>query len=231
MTTEEVMAMTNPEFDPQMADFADNPEPRCPCLLLLDTSGSMAGKAIEQLNAGLMAFRDTLKQDRLASLRVEIAVISFGSKASLVHDFVTADQFNPAPLNAGGSTPMGSAIQIALDLLEQRKELYKKAGTAYYRPWAFLITDGEPTDEWQSAAQRVQSLESKKGVAFFAVAVEKADMAKLAQIAPKERPPKSLIGLDFTSLFLWLSKSLTNVSHSKVGEQVPLAPVDGWTSI
>ena len=40
------------------AEFADNPEPRCPCLLLLDTSGSMAGAPIAELNAGLVTFKD-----------------------------------------------------------------------------------------------------------------------------------------------------------------------------
>ena len=225
------MTEANPEFDPRLADFADNPEPRCPCILLLDTSGSMAGKAIEQLNAGLVAFHDSLQQDKLASLRVEIAMITFGSQATLVQDFVTADQFSPPVLSAGGSTPMGAAINLALDKLEERKQLYKKTGTPYFRPWVFLITDGEPTDEWQTAAQRVQDSESRKAVAFFAVGVEKADMNKLAQIAPRERPPKPLIGLEFKTLFIWLSKSLTNVSHSKVGDQVPLEPVDGWTKV
>ncbi len=38
------------------AEFADNPEPRCPCLLLLDTSGSMQGEPIRELNRGLIAF-------------------------------------------------------------------------------------------------------------------------------------------------------------------------------
>ena len=225
------MNESNPEFDPRLADFADNPEPRCPCILLLDTSGSMSGKPIEQLNAGLLAFRDSLQQDKLASLRVEVALITFGSHASLAQDFLTVDQFNPATLTAGGSTPMGAAINLALDKLEERKQLYKKTGTPYFRPWAFLITDGEPTDEWQTAASRVQESESRKALAFFAVGVEKADMARLAHIAPRERPPKPLIGLEFKSLFLWLSRSLTNVSHSRVGDQVPLEPVDGWAKV
>jgi hypothetical protein len=33
-------------------DFTTNPEPRCPCLLLLDTSHSMQGRAISELNRG-----------------------------------------------------------------------------------------------------------------------------------------------------------------------------------
>jgi uncharacterized protein YegL len=225
------MSDFNPEFDPKLADFADNPEPRCPCVLLLDTSGSMNGKPIDQLNAGLAAFRDSLLQDKLASLRVEVAVITFGGKAVLFQDFVTIDQFNPPTLTAGGSTPMGEAINLGLDRLEDRKQLYKKTGTAYFRPWLFLITDGEPTDEWQSAAQRVQEFESRKAIAFFSIGVEKANLTRLTQIAPQERPPKSLNGLNFNALFLWLSKSLTNVSHSKVGDQVPLEPIDGWTRV
>lgn len=35
-------------------NFADNPEPRCPCLLLLDVSGSMQGRPLDQLNQGLI---------------------------------------------------------------------------------------------------------------------------------------------------------------------------------
>jgi uncharacterized protein YegL len=219
------------EFDPQLAEFVDNPEPRCPCVLLLDVSGSMHGAPIAQLNTGLQAFKESLEKDSLAALRVEVALITFGGKASLVQDFVTVDQFNPPTLASSGSTPMGAAINLGLDRLEERKQLYKKAGTPYYRPWAFLITDGEPTDEWQTAARRVQALEDRKGVAFFAVGVERANLNTLGQIAPKNRPPKSLKGLDFTSLFVWLSQSLTNVSHSKVGEQVPLQPVDGWANV
>ena len=61
-------------------DFAENPEPRCPCLLLLDVSGSMAGEPIAELNAGLKAFRDELAADELAGKRVEVACMTFGDR-------------------------------------------------------------------------------------------------------------------------------------------------------
>jgi hypothetical protein len=64
----------------EQAEFADNPEPRCPVVLVLDTSGSMAGAAIRELNEGLRAFGSALQGDRLASLRVEVAVVAFGGK-------------------------------------------------------------------------------------------------------------------------------------------------------
>lgn len=47
------------------AEFAENPEPRCPCILLLDTSGSMKGEPINQLNDGLVVFKDELAADAL----------------------------------------------------------------------------------------------------------------------------------------------------------------------
>src|SRR5215475_1299053 len=60
------------------AEFADNPEPRCPCLLLLDNSRSMAGRPISELNAGLTLFKEELVGDALAAKRVEVGVVSFG---------------------------------------------------------------------------------------------------------------------------------------------------------
>jgi hypothetical protein len=63
----------------EMAEFADNPEPRCPVVLVLDTSGSMNGAPILELNEGLRAFGTALRADRLASLRW-VAVVAFGGK-------------------------------------------------------------------------------------------------------------------------------------------------------
>lgn len=58
------------------AEFAENSEPRCPCLLLLDTSGSMVGRPIDELNAGLQTFREELNADALAAKRVEVGLIA-----------------------------------------------------------------------------------------------------------------------------------------------------------
>ena len=76
------------------AGFADNPEPRCPCLLLLDTSGSMQGRPISELNAGLIALKDELMADAVAAKRVEIGILTFGP-IKIITDFTTADQFDP----------------------------------------------------------------------------------------------------------------------------------------
>src|SRR5262245_30109521 len=105
-------------------EFAENPEPRCACLLLLDTSGSMEGEKIEQLNEGLRTFAAQLRADTMAAKRVEVAVVTFGP-VKVAQNFVTADVFQPRELAASGNTPMGEAISRAARMISARKKSYR----------------------------------------------------------------------------------------------------------
>ena len=127
---------------------------------------------------------------------------------------------------------MGTGINQALDLIADRKILYRNNGVTYYRPWVFLITDGEPQGESDKAVEkgidRIRDDEANKRVAFFSVGVENANMKRLSEITV--RAPLKLKGLDFREMFIWLSASMQRVSNSKPDEQVPLPP-PGWGEV
>jgi uncharacterized protein YegL len=163
-------------------EFADNPEPRCPCVLLLDTSGSMSGAKIDALNEGLRAFEEELKSDSMAAKRVEVAVVTFGPVSVLQH-FITADAFAAPHLQANGGTPMGEAVVQGLELIRERKLSYQANGISHYRPWVFMITDGEPTDNVSSAANAIREGEYSQSFMFYPVGVEGANMGQLEALS------------------------------------------------
>lgn len=212
-----------------LAEFADNPEPRCPVLLLLDNSGSMDGDKIRQLNEGLLEFQRDLANDELAAKRCEIAVISFGPVREVMN-FTSAEHFQAPVLKAEELTPLGEAVTRGLELLRVRKEIIRQNGIGLYRPWIFLITDGAPTDNWQHAATAVRQGEDAKSFAFFSVGVTGADMEMLKQLNTA-RAPLPLTGVKFRELFQWLSASLKSVSQSTPGDAVALASPKGWAEI
>ncbi len=210
----------------ESVEFAENPEPRCPCVLLLDTSASMQGRPLDSLMAGVQTFGSELVKDSIASRRVEIAVVTYDSKVNVIQPFIQADRFEAPVLTSQGFTFTGSAIAKALDLIEDRKALYRANGIAYYRPWALMITDGAPQGEPEhlivEATDRLKEAEENKRVAFFAVGVQDADMECLRKIAV--RPPVYLKGLNFTEMFVWLSTSMQKLAQSGTNEEVETPP-------
>jgi uncharacterized protein YegL len=221
-------------------EIANPQHPHCATVLALDISGSMQGEKIRQLNDGLACFRDDVLTDELARKRVEAAVVTFGSNVAVSHPFSPMEAFSPPAFKADGSTPMGDAILRSIDLLRERKQAYRSMGTDYYRPWIFLITDGEPTDMtpgddlWRRVVGEVHGGEAAHEFLFFGVGVEGADMDALRQICPPERPPMLLRPGHFRDMFVWLSRSQRHISASRVGERLALPPAtgpDGWAEI
>ena len=213
----------------EASEFAENPEPRVPCILLLDVSGSMSGQRISELNEGLVTLKDTLSADSLASKRAEIAIVTFGGTVDVIQDFVTAEHFQPPRLTASGGTPMGQAIVTGLDMLASRKNTYRRTESPTSGHGRSSSPTAARTDGWQAAAEMVKQGEAAKSFAFFTVGVEGSNFDVLAKIATRE--PVKLKGLNFRDLFLWLSQSMQSVSQSSPGRQgvAPASP-DGAKS-
>jgi uncharacterized protein YegL len=146
------------EMKLRMDELVNNPTARVPVCLCLDTSSSMSGNPIEELNQGVEAFLTELKSDEVAQYSAEVAVVTFGGVASKALDFAALSSQTVPRLAADGGTPMGAGVEMALNLLEKRKREYADAGVDYYQPWLVLMTDGQPTDAIETAVARTVAL-------------------------------------------------------------------------
>lgn len=196
--------------------FADNPQPRCPVVLLLDCSSSMAGTPIEELDRGVAQFFRELKADPIASMSVEVCVIPFGEGVRVSCPFKTLAETNSengVRLAASGMTPMGAAIHLGLSEIAERRNLYRRSGVSAYKPWIVLLTDGQPNDDWQPAAKLVREMAIRGELMMVGVGIgTEVDMLTLARFVPPDPGPYRLAGLQFANFFRWLSDSLRVVS-------------------
>ena len=205
-----------------MPEIMNPGERHIACVILVDTSGSMSGEPINELNEGLRAFGEALQSDGYAVGVADVCVINFNTQVTVEVPFCTASEYVPPVLSTSGLTAMNEAIITGLDALDQRKMEYKQTGTDYYRPWMFLLTDGVPTDdEYEAAArQRLQEALAQKKVNFFpmgignGVDVNHLKSYTLNQSGPILRADKN----HFREAFVWLSSSMSVVSHSQPGQ-------------
>lgn len=213
-------------------EFIDNANQRTPCVLVLDASGSMAGEPLKQLNLGLKVFEEQLKSDLSAALKVQVLVLAVGGHddVEMLQPWVDAVDFNAPTIKAGGLTPLGAGMETALQEVQQQKSVYDANGISSTRPWVILLSDGCPTDlNWEQSASACRKAEADKKVVIFPIGTEGANFEALGQFSNKSA--KKLKGLNFTELFVWLSRSMATVSASVPGQKVRLPAADEWAEV
>lgn len=205
------------------------------CVLAVDVSGSMRGAPLQELNEGLKAFGEALKADDKASGCADVCVIAFNHQVTTVLPFSPASEYYVPQLSADGGTGMNEAIITALDALEMRKQDYKNIGVDYWRPWFFLMTDGNATDEEQWAAdacRRLKEAVQRKKVNFFPMGIgPKADYEKLKSYTSNGQVLKADLNR-FKEAFQWLSNSLVSASNSNPSAKaMSMAPLPSTITI
>lgn len=202
-----------------------------PTVLILDTSASMTNPVdpdsddqtskIDQLNEGLEFFYNEVRNQEHAKDRVNLAVVTFGQEAEVYDKFTSIENWSPPTLDTGGNTPMGEAIKMGLDLVEERKQFYKDEGIHYYRPLVWLLTDGQPTDMseddqlWDEVQQELKEGSESGGFEFFAFGVRGAEMETLTKLVedPTGRPGFKIREGMFDEFFDFLSNSMESASN------------------
>lgn len=195
---------------------------KCCLVLALDVSGSMSEPSssppINSLNEGIKILYDEVKEDDVASQRLEIGIVTFDSKVNVLMEPKNVYEFNGMPhLSTGDTTALVDGVREAIRMARAAKTYYKESNQDHYRPWIILITDGAPDDNQDVAglAAEVKSGMENKDFHFFAVGVEGANMQVLSQIShPTKMRPASLKGLKFKEFFEWLSKSIGDVTYN-----------------
>lgn len=112
---------------------------------------------------------------------------------------------------------MNQAILEGLNAIEERKNLYKSYGIPYFRPWIFLLTDGEPTDVEHERITKQKLLDAVRGrkVNFFPMGIGNANIAKLkSYTADGNGMVMKASEREFKEAFVWLSSSISTVTNS-----------------
>lgn len=208
-----------------------NYEQKILCVLVLDTSYSMEGNAIKELNAGLQRFQNELLKDVRMRDCLEVCIVRFDSDVEVIQDADLLTEFTMPTLVCGGSTCMIDALQKAIDVVENRKMYYKAHGITYYRPWIVLITDGEPDSDQDvdGMATQIQQAVANKKFVFIPIGVgDLINEAVLRQLATPDYAPMKMQAVKFIEFFAWLSNSFTSISPNPNDGTVTLENPNAW---
>lgn len=224
---------TKEEEEVTSDDLNDNPTTRVPVVLCLDVSASMTiDNRIDQLNQGVQEFFRSISEDHIARYSAEICIVTFGSEAQKLVDFNYADRqkeaFAKMTLQAKGNTAMGSAVEMSLSLLDARKKEYQEKGIDYWQPWLVLMTDGQATDNIDTAVARCQELVGQNKLVIFPLALGKGANLKQLELFSPKRPPMRINEHKMSEFFNWLSQSVRTTSQSTLGDKVNLPDISPW---
>ncbi|MBO4637789.1 MAG: VWA domain-containing protein [Clostridiales bacterium] len=206
------------------SDFGNSTKRRLPICFCLDTSGSMMGNPIKQLNMGLNNFIASIKANDDTRSATDVAIITFGSSVEIVMQFGKIRDGLPEIQASTTLTPIGEGILTALELLNARKEGYKEMGIKYYQPWLVVITDGAPQGpnamaNMELAIKACNELEREDKLVIFNIGVgNSVDFDILKRLSIKREEPISVSSGDFGKLFEFLGSSSSSVVSSGMSD-------------
>lgn len=184
---------------------------RLPVYLVLDTSGSMTGEPIESLKNGVQVLISTLRQDPYALETAYLSVITFSTTAQQLVPLTELSTFQMPDLHAAGTTSLGEA----LNLLAQRVEVEVARTTADqkgdWKPLVFIMTDGEPTDDWQKGLNEYRK--RRFGMVIACAAGRAANTNVLKQVTDTVVQLDTADSSTIKAFFKWVSASISTGSQ------------------
>lgn len=186
-----------------------------PVVLLADVSGSMNAQGkIDVLNDAVAEMLDTFRAEDDSRAEIHVAVITFGQGGAKLHQpLAPASTLEWARMTAAGNTPMGAALDLVTTIIEDRAQLPGRA----YRPTLILVSDGQPTDDWQPPLARLHSAERASKATRFAMGIgDDADPAMLSMFVGTPGVPvfQAHEAREIKKFFRWLTMTVAQRSRS-----------------
>jgi Uncharacterized protein encoded in toxicity protection region of plasmid R478, contains von Willebrand factor (vWF) domain len=188
---------------------------RLPVYLLLDTSGSMTGEPIEAVKNGVQMMISSLRQNPQAIETAFLSVITFDTTAQQIIPLTDLASFQMIDLKATGVTALGEALRLVAFKIETEVAKTTTEQKGDWKPLVFIMTDGIPTDNWESGLN-----EFKKAKTAFTVACAAgggADTAILKQITDNVVSLDTADSSSIGKFFQWVTASI-GVTSTKVDD-------------
>lgn len=186
---------------------------RLPVYLLLDTSGSMSGEPIEAVKNGVQIMISSLRQNPQAIETAYLSVITFDSTAQQIIPLTDLASFQMVDIRATGVTALGDALKLVSNKIDNEVATTTTEQKGDWKPLVFIMTDGIPTDDWQSGLNEFK----KRKVAFTVAcaAGSGADTNILKQITENVVSLDTADTASIGKFFQWVTASI-GVSSTKV---------------
>lgn len=185
---------------------------RLPVYLLLDCSESMAGPPLEAVENGVVVMLAALRKNPYAMETVHMSIITFDAKARVGVPLTEIPSITAPRLSIRPGTCLGAALDLLHDSLKKDIRRSTASQKGDYRPLVFILTDGQPTDEWQSAAARLRAVSPRLANIYGVGCGDEVDFTVLNHIADVCLHMQVLSTESFARFFVWMSASVQSAS-------------------
>lgn len=201
---------------------------KLPVYFLLDCSESMIGEGIEGVENGLNEFLKALRRDPRCLESVWISVITFNNKAEQIIPLSELSEVTIPPLHVYPGTSMGAAYQLLTECINNEVTKGTAQQKGDWRPLVFVITDGQPTDDFSKSTAAIDLLTTPRIANVYAIGCgEDVDYGQLNEISDIVLRLETLDPEGIRKLFIWLTESVQTASigvqsHDLVSDGIQL---------